>query len=222
MGLDMNLSRFPRYKGYGPMAYHAFDEYMEWKGKGKDKECTLEEWCGVSEDQLPAEEDFPFFESQIATRYWCWDDQHKYPHERTYEDIAYWRKANMIHKWFVGRVQGGVDDCEYHDEVTKADLEALRDACKEVLEESVLVDGKIKNGYTFGGGKEVPNYVDGKKVANPKAAKRLLPTVDGFFFGGTDYDEYYINDIRYTYEVVCKILAETDFDKQMIYYSSSW
>ena len=30
-----------------------------------------------------------------------------------YEDnqIASWRKANAIHKWFVDNVQDGVDDC---------------------------------------------------------------------------------------------------------------
>ena len=29
--------------------------------------------------------------------------------------VAYWRKANAIHKWFVDHVQDGVDDCgEYY------------------------------------------------------------------------------------------------------------
>lgn len=30
------------------------------------------------------------------------------------EEVAYWRKFNALHKWFVDNVQRGVDDCEYH------------------------------------------------------------------------------------------------------------
>jgi hypothetical protein len=31
------------------------------------------------------------------------------------EQVAYWRKANAIHQWFVDNVQNGNDDCgEYH------------------------------------------------------------------------------------------------------------
>ncbi len=30
-------------------------------------------------------------------------------------EIAYWRKANQIHKWFVDNVQDGVDDGEVHE-----------------------------------------------------------------------------------------------------------
>jgi hypothetical protein len=28
------------------------------------------------------------------------------------EDVAYWRKANAIHKWFVDNCQDGVDECQ--------------------------------------------------------------------------------------------------------------
>ena len=36
--------------------------------------------------------------------------------------VAYWRKANAIHQWFVQHVQNGQDDCnEYH--VTREQLQ---------------------------------------------------------------------------------------------------
>lgn len=41
------------------------------------------------------------------------------------EEVGYWRKANQIHKWFVENVQGGIDNCDYH-EVSKAQLEKLK------------------------------------------------------------------------------------------------
>ncbi len=32
-------------------------------------------------------------------------------------------------------------------------------------------------------------------AADPSKAEELLPTQSGFFFGGTEYDEYYMNSI---------------------------
>ena len=57
-------------------------------------------------------------------------------------------------------------------------------------------------------------------------APELLPTTSGFFFGATDYDEYYFDDIQNTVDII-ESLFETDLDgfsylKGNIYYSSSW
>lgn len=57
---------------------------------------------------------------------------------------------------------------------------------------------------------------------NPDNAEELLPTRSGFFFGSTDYDEWYFHDIKYTIETIKNVIKETDFDTQDIYYSSSW
>ena len=61
---------------------------------------------------------------------------------------------------------------------------------------------------------------------NSKAPK-ILPTVEGFFFGSEDYDENYFIDIRETVNELEKIIE--DFDKasetglvQSFYYQSSW
>lgn len=65
---------------------------------------------------------------------------------------------------------------------------------------------------------------DCKKVKeNQSVAAEVLPTKAGFFFGGTDYDEYYMDDIDTTIEIIEAILAEdnTDYDISF-YYSSSW
>lgn len=53
-------------------------------------------------------------------------------------------------------------------------------------------------------------------------AKELLPTMEGFFFGSTEYDEWYFEDIKDTIKILEKVLEETDFDRQMITYQSSW
>ena len=52
-------------------------------------------------------------------------------------------------------------------------------------------------------------------------AEDLLPAAAGFFFGNTDYDEYYYDDLERTIVMLDKILGETN-PNQDIYYSSSW
>ena len=47
-------------------------------------------------------------------------------------EAAYWRKANIIHGWFVRNVQDGVDECQPHT-VSKRQLEQLLESCRAVL-----------------------------------------------------------------------------------------
>lgn len=136
-------------------------------------------------------------------------------------DLAYWRKANQIHNWFVNNVQDGNDDCEYYN-VSKEKVEELLNICKKVLEESNLKPAKIKNGQSLINGEWVDNLEDGLIITNPEIAQELLPTTSGFFFGGTDYDEYYVKDLKYTIEEFEKILKEFDFENEYLVYTSSW
>ena len=71
-------------------------------------------------------------------------------------------------------------------------------------------------------GNWIPIIEDGKYIKDPSVAMGLLPTTSGFFFGSTDYDEYYVNDIKETIDIVTKVLETTDFEKEMVYYVSSW
>ena len=141
--------------------------------------------------------------------------------ESIFEDVGYWRKANAIHRWFVENVQGGEDDCDYY-EVSKEQLEELLDICVQVRDESQVERGWVKNGETYANGKWCPNYVEGDVIVNPEVAENLLPTTDGFFFGSTEYDQWYLNDIIDTIEIITKVLETTDFDLEMIAYDSSW
>ena len=58
-------------------------------------------------------------------------------------------------------------------------------------------------------------------LADHDKAKDLLPTKDGFFFGSTDYDQYYFDDLRDTVEMLNKALAAFD-DTWSFEYQSSW
>lgn len=197
MGLDMYLERMPRYKNTTPREVSAIESYFEWKRlkedpKSKARNYTLKEWCGVDFKSLPAKHIRDFYERHGSFGYANWDVEQKYSGRyRIIEEVGYWRKANHIHNWFVKNIQNGIDDCCYHNEVTKEDLEELRDICHEI-------------------------------ICNKDLAELRLPTRSGFFFGGTDYDEYYFDDIRTTMDIITTVLETTNFDTHMICYISSW
>lgn len=145
-----------------------------------------------------------------------------YQWESLFAEVGYWRKANAIHRWFVDNVQNEIDNCDYY-EVSKEKAEELLDICKQIKEETVLEKGMVENGYTFDEhGKKLPILEEGLTIINPDIAEELLPTQSGFFFGSTNYDEYYMQDIDATIDILTKALEETDFDTEILVYSSSW
>lgn len=189
MGLDMYLEKYPRVGGVRPETIDAVDDYIKWRDG--ERTHSFEEWTGREKTELPPPPEMAVLETYRHTSYAVWDENRRFPHDRISEQVGYWRKANAVHKWFVDNVQGGEDDCAYHREVTADDLETLRDLCKTILLKSVLAVGKIENGYSLEGGRMVKQYTDGFKVVNAEVCEEMLPTQKGFFFGGTEYNEYY-------------------------------
>lgn len=134
------------------------------------------------------------------------------------EDVAYWRKANAIHRWFVEHVQGGRDECQ-ESYVEREQLQELVNACKQVLNTVETVPGKVGEGTTFYPDGTIEQHArDGDVVAQEKIARDLLPTQSGFFFGKTDYDEDYLRDLE---ETVAQIEPLLDEDGEF-YYRASW
>lgn len=113
------------------------------------------------------------------------------------EEVMYWRKANQIHNWFVENVQGGEDNAQPHW-VPYEKLKELYETIKYVLEKR-----------------------------DEEVAMDELPPVAGFFFGSTNIDEYYWDNLEYTkkkleelfkeYELLTKKGYTIDY-----YYDSSW
>lgn len=56
----------------------------------------------------------------------------------------------------------------------------------------------------------------------PEKASELLPSQAGFFFGTTDYDESYMNDIKRTSNALVKYLYSPRFKNFEFEYQSSW
>jgi len=134
------------------------------------------------------------------------------------EEIAYWRKANAVHRWFVAHVQGHNDDCRPYP-VTRGQLAKLVETCRRVLEKSELVPGTVKNGIRYENGVASPILEAGRIIKDATTAKRLMPTQSGFFFGSTDYDEYYHDALRDTVQQIEPVLSEPGDDYE---YQASW
>jgi hypothetical protein len=103
--------------------------------------------------------------------------------------VAYWRKANAIHKYFVDQCAGGKDECQ-DTYVEREQLQDLLNRCKTILEDH-------------------------------SKAGELLPSRSGFFFGSTDYDEWYFYDLEQTVPVLEKILKDAPIDWEFEY-QASW
>lgn len=136
-------------------------------------------------------------------------------------EIAYWRKANHIHKWFVDNVQNGIDQCQ-KSPATREQLQKLLQVCEEVSKSIQLIDGYVYNGMHLGpdtGGQLVTDYIEGQVIAEPEIAEKLLPTQEGFFFGSVAYDQWYYEDVENTIKMI-KDALNSDF--QEFVYQSSW
>jgi hypothetical protein len=138
------------------------------------------------------------------------------------ESVGYWRKANQVHAWFVNNVQNGEDDCkEYYVDHDK--LQELLKTVNTVLESTKLIPGRVHNGtrWTAEKGQE-EIWEDGKVMADPSVAQELLPNQEGFFFGSTDYNEWYYQDLEYTKELLEELLNDPNASECSYYYEASW
>ena len=183
MGLDMFIFKIKRCGTATLEDVSAVEGYIGWKEYKKehpDYKGHMKTWCG---HEMPSKEFIDFYTPLCKVN--------EYGFQCIAEEVAYWRKANAIHKWFVDNVQNGDDDCGIHRELTITDLMRLRDLAQKVHDD-------------------------------PDLAEELLPTQSGFFFGGTAYDNFYMEDIDRTIEQIDRILKTTDFNTEALYYSSSW
>lgn len=120
------------------------------------------------------------------------------------ENLIYWRKSNQIHNWFVNNVQNGEDNCGTYL-VNRDDISSLLAAVTVVL-----------------------NAKDKSLDLGIERALALLPPAPGFFFGSTDLDEFYWDDLARTKMELEELLAEMDpaAPKGNFYqhytYASSW
>ena len=113
--------------------------------------------------------------------------------KQTYADCdAYFRKVNFIYRYFSPKLE---NECCF---VTKADLEDLIEKLTEVSK----IRGDRRKKLTL-------EMMD-------KAAD-LLPTTSGFFFGSTDYDNWYFADVKDALKQMKHLLKDYNEDEDAIF-----
>jgi hypothetical protein len=134
------------------------------------------------------------------------------------EEVAYWRKFNALHAWFIQQCADGVDECQpiY---VSSGKIRELLETLQKV--KCILESSQSKKAQTESvllNGEESLVETDVNK--NIEELENLFPTAAGFFFGSTEYDEYYEREVSETIELIESLLEEegnTDYE-----YQASW
>ena len=170
---------------------------------GLDMYLTISEYVSKTtrdESRPDSPKSNPLYE-QLVNRRPSWVCKDSYRGISVEYPAGQWRKANGIHNWFVQNVQDDRDECQ-KSYVSAEQLRELRDACEQVL-------------WTQG---------DSRVGVQEKAEEVGLAPKAGFFFGSTDYDEYYMEDLRYTVKLINRMEAAGVFDNAWvdIYYQASW
>lgn len=102
------------------------------------------------------------------------------------------------------------------------DISNLHNTCKNIINGVKLIPGKVTTRYRVVDGKWEPEYREGLVVDDVSLCEQILPRQSGFFFGGSEYDEFYMDDIKRTAEICERLIEEIDPNKDALYYSSSW
>ena len=59
-------------------------------------------------------------------------------------------------------------------------------------------------------------------IEDNSKAEELLPSLEGLFYGDTEYNERYFKQLRGTKRKLKKVIDETDFNSYKLIYHSSW
>lgn len=107
-------------------------------------------------------------------------------------NAVYWRKANQIRQWLVDHIE----------EFDEDDNGEYYQVTRNILEDLIL-DCR---------------YV----LENHNDADEVMPSSSGFFFGSTDYDEWYFKVLENTIKMCEKVIRETDWNREVVVYTESW
>ena len=105
MGLDMYLLKVKRIGNASLNELIETEKYIDWENRPMNRypNSTPQSWngCDVTLVRMDLIEDV---RKEYIHRYSAWDTNHEYGFKTIQQQIAYWRKANQIHKWFIDNV----------------------------------------------------------------------------------------------------------------------
>lgn len=167
---------------------------------------------------------------------------------RTYVDsVGYFRKVNFLIAWYEGKygelpncverliyredIESLVKDClavmNAHEKCGKIETETRQTNCIKVEDGANLfevVSGAIRSEAERANQpkdieSDMEDYLNGRP--DVQLAQELLPTMDGFFYGDTSYNEYYFDDVKRVWSTFTTILDDMQ-DGDDIYIEQSY
>ena len=151
------------------------------------------------------------------------------------QEVGYWRKANAIHGWFVRECGNNVDECQ-EIPVSKIKLLELQALCLAALIKRDQDPTPFEDIESPKSSRAVP--VEGEELGEWLAKQMEMETtiavmekqfedtsdplrpVAGFFFGGTEKDQYYYSDIAETAQIIAEAVER--FPDGEFIYQASW
>jgi hypothetical protein len=65
-------------------------------------------------------------------------------------------------------------------------------------------------------------YIELDEFTKQNLLGNILPTTSGFFFGSTEYDEWYFKDVEDVRDKFSKLLDEIDWSNETLYMHCWW
>jgi hypothetical protein len=138
------------------------------------------------------------------------------------EEVAYWRKFNALHGWFVNNLANGVDNCQ-EIYVSNENLKELHETllkAQEILNNANVVETPQKD---WNGSEYIVKTFDCENELNELG---FAPT-KGFFFGSQNISSYFKEAVDNTAIEIGNILAEIEENEKNgfssdYYYQASW
>lgn len=221
MGMDCYFFKMPRYGDTTPSEVEHIEAYLKYLETPNEKkhETTYHQYF-LSKFELPSKDKIEYYSKFFTDKYEDWDVEHEAPTKTIMEEVGYWRRNYMLHDYFTENAKAssyGVYSCREFGPQTLEKFIAFLD---EELNKKCLISGKI-----------YPVDENGNKISFHHFAvvyeeedycEECNLSTDTMFYWGQDYyDEDEHEDLLRT-KRICQEVLQTDFEKYMICYRSSF
>jgi hypothetical protein len=134
------------------------------------------------------------------------------------EQIGYWCKFNALHNFFIDECNGGEDNCReiYVSSDKLFELLSTLKEVKKVIGKAKKKKVNVQTGWNSKG----DTYAEIEVYDCDEELEQLFPTRSGFFFGSTEYGDWYKSNVEKTIKLLKNELV--DVDKYDYYYRASW
>ena len=134
------------------------------------------------------------------------------------EQVGCWRKFNALHNWLINECAGGEDNCKeiYVSSDTLIELLGTLKKAKKVIDKAKKKKVSVQTGWNSDGN----TYSEIDVYDCEEELEQIFPTRSGFFFGSTEYGNWYKSNVEETIKILESELV--DVDKYDYYYQASW